>query len=163
MPLIEFTNRRKFVYWDTVKAIHAIEERDIMPLLREGKARLVSTSKGSNNPEFGKGIEATPSYMTKGEYVFLHCGGDMETKFEEVEWGTCQDPVDVYINKWTQTGDLIQHQELAAFGQGSDTMVTSTNTFIKEYGVVAIGDAPYLLTPPKEPLAKPDEPWNPDP
>ncbi len=78
MPHIE-RQHRKMQHWDTIECIKAIEERDILPLVEQGKACLLHSSEGNNNPDFS-GVIAN-SYQVKRyeltlstniSFVFVH-------------------------------------------------------------------------------------------
>ena len=136
-----------------------------------GNEIIVLDQNGTGNLRFSKAIEAqapiahiVPGYMTKAEYAMI-CGNADKYKFEEIEWGGYE-PVpghplvdaDIYINKQTITPDVEGHHVVSGFGHGSDTMTITSGNWIIEYGQVAIGDAPYLLAPPKGPDPKPPAP-----
>ncbi len=46
----------KVDYWDKISVIEALEKQEMLPLIKDGKARLVSNSDGDSNPQFGNGI-----------------------------------------------------------------------------------------------------------
>jgi hypothetical protein len=48
--------RIEMKHFDSLYCIEQIEKKDILPLVEQGKARLIHSSQGNHNPDFGSGI-----------------------------------------------------------------------------------------------------------